>query len=164
MNWASSEHILLLKVLLFAMGLSSQDVEGSRCVIVEFLAGFNSMLPPYWYKLEGDDLGSLAYLFGLPEPELQTVFMSADVVRRKGKGFETRRDNFDSMLSLLSHGLEGVQLEKSKVPDESKKNTRSRKAPPTKKLCFLRVGSFSARGWTSYDKAIVQVKNNVRPP
>ena len=112
MNWASSEHILLLKVLLFAMGLSSQDVEGSRCVIVEFLAGFNSMLPPYWYKLEGDDLGSLAYLFGLPEPELQTVFMSADVVRRKGKGFETRRDNFDSMLSLLSHGLEGVQLEK----------------------------------------------------
>jgi len=32
--------------------------------IVEFLVDIHHHLPPYWYILEGDDLGSVDFLFG----------------------------------------------------------------------------------------------------
>jgi hypothetical protein len=35
--------------------------------ILEFLTEVHPLLPPYWYKLDGDDVGSLAFLFGLAQ-------------------------------------------------------------------------------------------------
>jgi hypothetical protein len=51
----------------------------ARYAIIKFLADVHTITPPYWYKLEGDDLGSVARLFGLCEPDLMTLLIMADV-------------------------------------------------------------------------------------
>jgi hypothetical protein len=158
---------LLFKAVILIMGRLSQEGYQARYAIVEFLADVHTILPPYWYKLDGDDLGSVACLFGLSEPDLLTLLMTADVVGKKGNGLVIKRNNFDEMLKLLPIEIQGVQLEKSGIPDESKMKTRSaKKAPPkTIRPYFLRVGSSkAARGWKSFDKASEQVKNGMRPP
>jgi hypothetical protein len=43
--------------------------------IAEFLTSIHPLLPPYWYKLQCDDVGSLAFLFGLSEVELEALFL-----------------------------------------------------------------------------------------
>ena len=70
--------------------------EAVRCqyAIVEFLAEIHPHLPPYWYILEGDDLGSIAFLFGLSAKDLRTLFVGAGILKSKGEGFETKKDVF----------------------------------------------------------------------
>jgi hypothetical protein len=67
----------------------------------------------------------------------------ADVVGKRGNGIKIRQNNFDEMLKLLLIKIQGVQLEKSGIPDELKMKIRSVKKAPTKTIrpYFLRVGS-----------------------
>jgi hypothetical protein len=81
---------LLLKTGILIMGRLSQEAYQARYAIVEFLADIHTIMPPYWYTLEGDDLGSVACLFGLSEPDLMTLLMTADVVIKRGNGIEIR--------------------------------------------------------------------------
>jgi hypothetical protein len=53
---------LLLKTVILIMGRLSQEGYQARYAIVEFLADVHTIMPPYWYKLEGDHLGSVACL------------------------------------------------------------------------------------------------------
>jgi hypothetical protein len=48
-------------------------------------------------------------------------------VGKRGNAIEIRQNNFDEMLKLLPIAIQGVQLEKSGIPDESKMKTRSAK-------------------------------------
>ena len=61
------------------MGRLSQEGYQAQYAIIEFLADVHTIMPPYWYKLEGDDLGSVACLFGLSGPDLMTLLITADV-------------------------------------------------------------------------------------
>jgi hypothetical protein len=133
---------LLLKTVILIMGRLSQEGYQARYAIIEFLADVHTIMPPYWYKLEGDDLGSVACLFGLSQPDLMTLLMMVDVVGKRGNGIKIRQNNFDETLKLLLIKIQGVQLEKSGIPDESKMKTRSVKKAPTKAIrpYFLRVG------------------------
>jgi hypothetical protein len=53
---------LLLKTVILIMGQLSQEGYQAWYAIVEFFADVLTIMPPYWYKLEGDDLGSVACL------------------------------------------------------------------------------------------------------
>jgi hypothetical protein len=72
-NGASSEPISTVKNCHSHYGPVAQEAYEARYAIVEFLADVHTIMPPYWYKLEGDDLGSVACLFGLSEPDLMTL-------------------------------------------------------------------------------------------
>jgi hypothetical protein len=56
-----------------------------REAIAEFLTEIHPLLPPYWYKLDGDDVGSLAFLFGLSQAKLEALFLRAGILKRKGE-------------------------------------------------------------------------------
>jgi hypothetical protein len=43
--------------------------------ILEFLPEVHPLLHPYWYKLDADDVGSLAFLFGLAQEKLEALFL-----------------------------------------------------------------------------------------
>jgi hypothetical protein len=70
---------LLLKTVILIMGQLSQEGYQAWYAIVMFLADVHTIMPPYWYKLEGDDLGSVACLFGLSEPDLMMLLIMADI-------------------------------------------------------------------------------------
>ncbi len=84
----------------------------------------------------------LACLFGLSEPDLMMLLMMVDVVGKRGNGIKIRQNNFDETLKLLPIKIQGVQLEKGGIPDESKMKTRSVKKAPIKAIrrYFLHVG------------------------
>jgi hypothetical protein len=130
---AVSLFLLLKTVILIIMGRLSQEGYQARYAFIEFLADVHTIMPPYWYKLEGDDLRSVACLFGLSVLDLMMLLMTADVVGKRGNGIKIRSNDFDEMLKLLPIKIQGVQLEKSGIPDESKMKTASSgKKAPTK--------------------------------
>jgi hypothetical protein len=59
------------------LNMSAPSLEAVCCreAIAKFLTSIHPLLPPYWYKLQGDDVGSLAFLFGLSEAELEALFL-----------------------------------------------------------------------------------------
>jgi ATP-dependent phosphoenolpyruvate carboxykinase len=73
---AVSLFLLLKAVILIIMGRLLQEGYQARYAIVKFLVDVHTIMPPYWYKLEGDDLGSVACLFGLSEPDLMMLLMA----------------------------------------------------------------------------------------
>jgi hypothetical protein len=103
---------LLLKTVILIMGQLLQEGYQAQYAIIKFLADVHTIMPPCWYKLEGDGLGSVACLFGLSEPYLMTLLMMADVVSKRGNGIKMRQNNFDELLKLLLIKIQGVQLEK----------------------------------------------------
>ena len=121
------------------------------------------LLPPYWYKLEGDDVGSLAFLFGLSEEKLEALFLRAGILKPKGERLQYQRNIVDEMLSLDIHNTKGMEFELCQITDESKQVTR--KKMKKKNVYFLRLGSStSARGWEACKNGAAQVRQNIRPP
>ena len=61
--------------------------EAALCqeAVAEFLTEIHPLLPPYWYKLDGDDVGSLAFLFGLTQAKLEAFFLQAGILKPKGE-------------------------------------------------------------------------------
>jgi hypothetical protein len=75
--------------------VSTPPSEAVRCreAIAEFLTSIHPLIPPYWYKLQGDDVGSLAFLFGLSEAELEALFLRAGgILKQKGKRVQYQRN------------------------------------------------------------------------
>jgi hypothetical protein len=141
--------------------MSAPPSEAVRCreAIAEFLTSIHPLIPPYWYKLQHDDVGSLAFLFGLSEAELEALFLRAGILKQKGK-----RNIVDEMLSLDVHNTQGMEFELCQITDESKQVTR--KKMPKKNVYFLRLGSStsSARGWEACKNGAAQVRQNICPP
>jgi hypothetical protein len=63
------------------MGMPLLEAVHCREAIAKFLTSIHPLLPPYWYKLQGDDVGSLAFLFGLSEAELEALFLRAGILK-----------------------------------------------------------------------------------
>jgi len=74
-----------------------------REAILEFLTEVHPLLPPYWYNLDGDDVGSLAFLFGLTQEKLEALFLRAGILKPKGERLQYQRNIVDEMLSLDIH-------------------------------------------------------------
>ena len=81
-----------------------------REAILEFLTGVHPILPPYWYKLDGDDIGSLAYLFGLSEAKLKALFLRAGILKPRGERLQYQRNIVDEMLSLDIDNTKGMEF------------------------------------------------------
>ena len=81
-----------------------------REAILEFLTEVHPLLPPYWYKLDGDDVGSLAFLFGLTQEKLKALFLRAGILKPKGERLQYQRNIVDEMLSLDIHNTKGMEF------------------------------------------------------
>jgi len=134
-----------------------------RMAILEFLTEVHPLLPPYWYKLDGDDVGSLAFLFGLAQKKLEALFLRAGILKPKGERLQYQRHIVDEMLSLDTHNTEGMEFTPCEIIDDSRMVTRKKKKKKT--VYFLRLGSSaSSRGWEACKNGAAQVRQNVRPP
>jgi hypothetical protein len=131
--------------------------------ILEFLTDVHPLLPPYWYKLDGDDVGSLVFLFGLAQKKLEALFLRAGILKPKGERLQYQRHIVDEMLSLDTHNTEGMEFTPCEIIDDSRMVTRKKKTKKT--VYFLRLGSSaSSRGWEACKNGAAQVRQNVRPP
>jgi hypothetical protein len=79
--------------------MSVPPLEAVHCreAIAEFLTSIHPLLHPYWYKLQGDDVGSLAFLFGLSKAELETLFLwpGGGILKQKEKRVQYQRNIVD---------------------------------------------------------------------
>ena len=100
------------------MSATLLDAALCRVAIAEFLAEIHARLPPCWHILDGDDVGSLAFLFGLTEPQLDAIFKKAEILKSKGKSLEYQRNIVDEMLSLMAQDTKGVEFEKCSIIDK----------------------------------------------
>ena len=117
-----------------------------------FIADVHQRLPPYWYSLTGEGMGSLACLFGTNEANMCSLLLKAKILfwyKEKDKEPEMRfkKKTFDDALLLIPSYTEGIEAEVSKLKDPSIKCLRSNKAaPPKKKQWFIRILGCSYHG------------------
>jgi hypothetical protein len=92
-EWRSIAHLILNNdsyylesnfVVLHSV--SKLVLQNLKVAILEFLTEVHPLLPPYWYKLDGDDVGSLAFLFGLAQEKLEALFLWAGIFKQAKTG------------------------------------------------------------------------------
>jgi hypothetical protein len=137
-----------------------------------FIADVHQRLPPYWYSLAGEGMGSLACLFGTNEANMCSLLLKVKILfwyKEKDKEPEMRfkKDMFANALLLIPAYTEGIEAASSRLDDSSIKCLRSNKAaPPKKQQWFIRIGCTAVvtRNWIAHQSAAKQVAQCQRPP